>query len=176
MGLTLFEPGVFELGGLMPLETPPPVLSLPEPSAPAAPAEPMQVTLRVSGAKPLKLTGILLAEASSWSPGTLAWHEAGIWRREGGEVAVAIRTLRKAAGETDVHRAELFPTLAEALTWLEEFDPTADLSVDLDASDRRVSAIEVALRAAALRGRAEEVGRQWRALLGDMLFRLDTAA
>jgi hypothetical protein len=139
-------------------------------------AEATQVTLRVSGGKPLRLFGIPLAESNSWSPGTVAWHEVAIWQREGGEVAVAIRTFRKAPGEADVHRAELFPTLADALTWLEEFDPTGDLCVDLDASDRSVSALDMALRAAALRGRAEEVTRQWRALVGEMLFRLHPGA
>jgi hypothetical protein len=137
-------------------------------------AEPGVVALRVSGGKPLRIRGTLLAEGHSWATGTIAWHEVALWRREGGEVAVAIRTLRKAANEADVHRAELFPNLPEALTWLEGFDPTADLSPDFDPNDRGLSALEVTLRAAALRGRAEEVARQWRALLGEMLFRLDS--
>jgi hypothetical protein len=138
--------------------------------------EAASVALQVSGGKPLRLRGVLLAEGNSWAPGTVAWHEVALWRCEDSEVAVAVRTLRKAQGETDIHRAELFPNLADALGWLEEFDPTADLSVDLDASDRALSAIEIALRAAALRGRADEVARQWRALLGEMLFRLDPGA
>jgi hypothetical protein len=124
----------------------------------------------------VRLRGVLLAEGNSWAPGTVAWHEVALWRCEEGEVAVAVRTLRKAQGETDMHRAELFPNLTDALGWLEEFDPTQDLSADLDASDRALSAIEIALRAAALRGRADEVARQWRALLGEMLFRLDAGA
>jgi len=138
------------------------------------PAEPGLIALRVSGGKPLRIRGTLLAEGHSWATGTVAWHEVALWRRDGGEVAVAVRTLRKAANEADVYRAELFPNLPEALGWLEGFDPTADLSPDFDPNDRSLSALEVALRAAALRGRAEEVARQWRALLGEMLFRLDT--
>jgi hypothetical protein len=134
------------------------------------------ITLQVSGGKPVRLRGQVLAEGQSWSPGTVAWHEVTLYRTDAAEIAVAVRTLRKARGETDVHRAELFPTLADALSWLEEFDPTQDLSVDLDASDRALSTIEIALRAAALRGRADEVARQWRALLGELLFRLDASA
>ena len=133
------------------------------------------VTLQVSGGKPLRLRGALVAEAHSWAPGTVAWHEVSAWRCEGREIAVAVRTLLKAEGSSDVHRAEIFPTLGEAQAWLEEFDPTADLPVDLDASDRRVSAVDIALRAAALRGRADAVARQWRALLGEILLRLDQA-
>ncbi len=150
----------------------------PPPPARPTPAEPREaglVTLQVSGGKPLRLRGTLVAEANSWAPGTAAWHEVSAWRCEGREIAVAVRTLLKAEGSADVHRAEIFPSLGEAQAWLEEFDPIADLPVDLDASDRRVSAVDIALRAAALRGRADAVARQWRALLGEVLLRLDRA-
>jgi hypothetical protein len=147
--------------------------------APAAAArniarEPQPVTLQVSGARPLRLRADLLAEGNSWCLGTEAWHEVALYRRDGGEFAVAIRTFHKSADATDVHRAELFPTLDEALGFLEAFDPTCDLRVALDCADRRVSGVEIALRAAKLRQRADEVTRHWRALIGEMLLRLDT--
>jgi hypothetical protein len=135
------------------------------------PADP--VSLQVSGGKPLDVRGRRLAEGHSWSPGTPTWHEIGLWACDGGEIAVALRTLRKARGSQDVHRAELFPRMADAVTWLEEFDPTQDLAVELDPSDRSQSTIAVTLRAAALRAQADEVARQWRALLGELLYRLD---
>ncbi|SFK71156.1 hypothetical protein [Falsiroseomonas stagni] len=132
------------------------------------------VTLRVSGAKPVRLRGRLLTGGHSRATGCIAWHEVEVWQIAGSrEVAVALRTHRPDGDAADVHRAELFPDLAEALDWLEAFDPLADLSVDFDASDRRLSGVEVALRAAALRGRAEVVTREWRALLGEVLFVLD---
>jgi hypothetical protein len=139
-------------------------------AADAAPEAP--VTLRISGGKPLRLRATLLAEGNSWAPGTPLWHEVALWRREGGEIVVSAKTLRKGQGESDTYRAELFANAAEALDWLEDFDPLADMTVDLDPSDRSISALDIALRAASLRGRAEEITRQWRALLGEMLFRL----
>ncbi|WP_203076568.1 hypothetical protein [Falsiroseomonas ponticola] len=145
----------------------PPALQQPAPAV-------RSVALRVSGAKPVRLRGRLLAEGRSSAAGCIAWHEVELWQLEGSrEVAVALRTRRPAAEAADVHRAEMFPDLAEALDWLEAFDPLADLMVDFDAADRRLSAVEVALRAAALRGRAEVVTREWRALLGDVLYALD---
>lgn len=138
------------------------------------PAAVRAVTLRVSGAKPVRLRGRLLTEGHSRATGCIAWHEVEVWQLEGSrEVALALRTRRPAGEAADVHRAELFPDLTEALDWLEAFDPLADLTVDFDAADRRLSAVEVALRAAALRGRAEVVTREWRALLGEVLFVLD---
>jgi hypothetical protein len=146
--------------------------------APAmAAAEPagVAVSLRVSGGKPLRMQAQLLAEGTSWAPGTAAWHEIALYRRSLGEFAVAIKTFKKASAETDVFHAEVFPNLDEAMGYLETFDPTADLSVDLDASDRRVSAADIALRAAALRQRTDEITRQYRALVGELLFCLDIA-
>jgi hypothetical protein len=139
---------------------------------PALPTDP--VALPVSGGKPLHIQGRRLAEGHSWSHGTPAWHEVALWACNSGEVAVALRTLRKARGSQDIHRAELFPRIADAVAWLEEFDPTQDLAVEFDPSDRSQTTIAVTLRAAALRAQADEVARQWRALLGEFLYRLDS--
>ncbi|MBK1660064.1 hypothetical protein [Paracraurococcus ruber] len=132
------------------------------------------VTLRISGGKPLQMRAALLAAGSGWSPRLAAWHEVAVYRRDGGDVAVAVTALQKAPGDAASHRAELFPTLDDAAQWLEEIDPLADLPVDLDPSDPRLSGAELALRAAALRLRADAVGRAWRALIGDLLYRLHT--
>ncbi len=152
------------------------------PDIPDAPAprsikrKPQSVTLQVSGGRPLRLRGELLAEGNSWCRGTEAWHEVALYRREQEEVAVAIRTFRKAEGSADIHRAELFPNLDEAMAWLIAFDPTADLQVDLDCADRAVSTVMITLRAATLRQRADAVARQYHALLGEMLLQLDQGA
>jgi hypothetical protein len=59
------------------------------------------------------------------------------------------------------------------LAWLQAFDPAADLFADLDASDRRISATEIALRAASLRQRADWVEMQYRSMIGELLFQFD---
>ena len=134
-------------------------------------AEPAEVTLRISGGKPLRIVGVMIAEATSWSPSVPAWHEVSLYRTQGQECAASIRMLKKAMGETDIHHAELFASIEDALNWLEEFDPTADLAPDFDASDRRVSTAEIALFSAALRQHADAVTRQWRGLIGELLYR-----
>jgi len=72
-----------------------------------------------------------------------------------------------------VFHAHLFESLEKALGWLQTFDPTVDLFADLDASDRRISATEIALRAAALRQRADWVEMQYRSMIGELLFQFD---
>lgn len=130
------------------------------------------VMLRVSGGKPLRLDATLLAEGTCWSPRIPAWHEVSLFAAPGGEVALGISTFKKSAHETDVHRAELFPGLDAALSALEAFDPTADLATCIDAANPRVSGAVVALQAAALRQQADGLTRQWRGMLGELLYQL----
>jgi hypothetical protein len=139
------------------------------------------VTLRVSGGKPLHLCAELVAEGTSWTAGAPAWHEVALYQRvaggagtaAAGEWAVALRVCRSTTGAGDLFHARLFPALDDALAWLQEFDPTAGLAADIDASDRRVSTTDIALRAAALRQRADRVDLQYRAMIGELLYRLD---
>jgi len=130
-----------------------------------------EIILRVSGGKPLRFAGPMVAEATSCSPAGPAWHEVALYRTQGPEWVVCVRMLKKAMGETDIHHARLFGAFDDALAWLEQFDPTADLAPGFDASDRRVSTAEIALLAAALRQHADAVARQWRGLLGELLYR-----
>jgi hypothetical protein len=131
------------------------------------------VTLRISGGKPIRMRAELLAEASSWTAGATTWHELALYRRETAGFAVGITTCRGTAGTGSVCHARTFPDLDAALTWLEEFDPTADLDVDIDASDRSISTAEIALRGAALRQRADRLVLQYRSMIGELLYRLD---
>jgi hypothetical protein len=131
------------------------------------------VTLRISGGKPIRMRAELVAEASSWMTGATAWHELTLYRRESSGFAVGIKTCRGTAGINNVFHAQIFADLDAALTWLEEFDPTADLDVDIDASDRSISTTDIALRAAALRQRADRLDLQYRSMIGELLYRLD---
>ena len=131
--------------------------------------------LRVSGGRPLHLRGHLLAEASSWSPGAPAWHEMALYQCDGGEIVAALRFCTQPAGAGDLCQARPFATLADAADWLGGIDATADIAIDLDASDRRLSGVEIALRAAALRQRADRVERQYKAMIGELLFCIEAA-
>lgn len=136
------------------------------------------VTLRVSGGKPMHLRAELLAEGTSWTVGAPAWHEVALYQRGSGDCAMSLKVCRgpggdAPGGDSDLFYARIFPALDEALGWLQDFDPTADLGADIDASDRRISTTDIALRAAALRQRTDRVRLQYRALIGELLYRLD---
>jgi len=131
------------------------------------------VLLRNLGGRPLRVRAELLAEGGNRELGAPAWHEVAIYRTDAGQVAVALRFLRRHAQDLGVHRAKLFDTLDAAASWLESFDTSADLAVEFDVADRSVSAACVALKAAALRERAEAIDRAYLGLIGEILFRLE---
>ena len=132
------------------------------------------LVLRNSGGKPLRQHAELLAEGSSRLAGATRWHETAIYRSTQGKFAVALRFLSATEGEAGVHRARLFDTEDDAASWLEAFDPACDLDADFDVSDQRISIALVALKAAALRDRAERLSRAYRVMIGELLFRLET--
>ena len=136
------------------------------------------VTLRISGGKPLHMRAELLAECTSWSHGAPAWHELALYHRDSGDFAVGIKTCRTAESSgpmhgSDIFHARIFPDLDTALSWVQDFDPTADLGADIDSSDRRISTTDIALRAATLRQHADRVEQQYRAMVGELLYRMD---
>jgi hypothetical protein len=143
-------------------------------SSPACSGTEGVVTLRKSQARPLRVQASLLAEATSWCEGIPAWQELVLLQEPAGGFAVGIKTCRSASGEADIYHAERFTDLAQALSWLQDFDPVSDLSVDFDVLDRRLSTVELALRAARLRQRADWVRQQYQCTIGELFFRLDT--
>ncbi|OYV39921.1 MAG: hypothetical protein B7Z80_05905 [Rhodospirillales bacterium 20-64-7] len=132
------------------------------------------IALRVSGGKPLRVRGSMLAQCSSWSAGAPAWHELVLYDCGTDGCAVGVTTCRGPMGDSDVSHARLFSDLEAALAWLQAFDPTADLDAAIDSSDRRISTTDIALRAAALRQCADRVEKQYRVLVGELLYRLET--
>jgi hypothetical protein len=131
------------------------------------------VTLRLSGGKPMHMRAELLAECSSWSAGAPAWQELALYRRDSGDFAAGIKTCRGPMGGSDVFHARVFADLDTALGWVQGFDPTADLGANIDSSDRRISTTDIALRAATLRQQADRVEQQYRAMVGELLYRMD---
>ncbi|MFC7611482.1 hypothetical protein [Teichococcus aestuarii] len=93
------------------------------------------VTLRASNGKPLRMRAVLLAEASNAAPRLRDWHEVSLWRRQDGEIVLALRTHLHDGPEPERCRIMPFPDLEQAMRWLEEFDPLQDLQAVFDAFD-----------------------------------------
>jgi hypothetical protein len=132
------------------------------------------VMLRSAGGKPLRVSGALLAEGSSRWPGAPLWHEIQVYECDSGGYALGLR-LRDASGrESGADRAKVFASLDDVAVWLEGFDPAGDLHAGFDVSDPAANGAEIALKAAALRDRTEQLRHAFRALVGELLYRMDT--
>lgn len=139
----------------------------------AGEAPPARVTLRAGG-KPLRFQGEMLAEGSSRREHATAWHEVAVYRCEDGGFAAALRLRGQAGILTDTDRAQRFPDLDTLAGWLEHFDPAGDLKAGFDVADPDMSGAELAVKAASLRDRSDDLRRAYRALIGELLFRLET--
>jgi hypothetical protein len=132
------------------------------------------VTLRSAGGKPLRFAGALLAEGTSRWPDAPFWHDIQVFARAGGGYAVGLRFRDTPGRDSGADRARFFDTLDDAAGWLEGFDPAADIHAGFDVSDPRLNGAELTLKAAALRDRTEQLRQCFRALVGELLFRLET--
>jgi hypothetical protein len=133
--------------------------------------EGQHIALRVTGGKPLRFRGELLAEATSRRAATSAWHDITVYRCETADFAAS---LRLCGTPTEIDRAARFTSLDALETWFETFDPTADLHAGFDVADPALTGAALAVKAASLRDRAEDLRRAYQALIGELLFRLET--
>ncbi len=141
---------------------------------PLTPTGPLTwITLRRSGRQPLRFKGALLAEATGHSTEGRLWHELNIFSRQMGGFVVDMRVFKKDRGQKDVFHVHVFETMGEVVSFLEEFDPTADVTVDVETDAPGYTTARLTLKAVALRQRIEDVTRDYRSLVGDLLFQLD---
>lgn len=141
---------------------------------PAPPAMGQVVRLRRTGERPLVFRGEEICCATSYVAGPPFWYEINVFRTGNDTFVADIRMFTKSENEKDrfvSHHAETFD---EALSWLESYDPAGDIRVDLPLDDPHMPIAELGLRAAAVRLKVAEARRQYRDLLGDMLYALDS--
>lgn len=131
------------------------------------------VTLRRSGQQPIRFKGTAIAEATGHSPEGTLWYEINIFRKQTGGFVLDLRVFRKGRGQKDSFHAYDFDSLGEAVSFLENHDPQSDIPVHVDTDDKSISTAELTLKAVALRQRLEEAERDYRSLVGDLLYQLD---
>lgn len=103
-------------------------------------------------------------------------HQASLWRRADGHILLTLHLFRRGQAVEGGCEALAFADLEQAICWLESYDPLRDLQPAFDALDPSVSPVDLTLRTAALRHRAEKLLVDWRAMLGELLFALPQRA
>lgn len=159
-----------------------PALAGTSPASPAnaaAASRSGRIALRCGGGKPLRFDGELIAEASSQTSHSPLWHEIQIYECGTGGYVLGLRLCQApepqaAQANAATSRALQFEDLDALALWLEQFDPTADLHAGFDVADPQAFAAEITLKAASFRERAALLRAAWRALIGELLYRLET--
>jgi hypothetical protein len=124
--------------------------------------------LRRDGLAPLFFKGRKLAEITSYTPGTTLWYEICVYATADRFIS-AVKVFKKSQMEKDIYLADSFASLPELMTYLEAYDPTHDVTILDDLTDKRLSTAEAMIRAAALRQRMAEARNEYRAAAGELL-------
>ncbi|MGL5116764.1 MAG: hypothetical protein ACRC7G_17730 [Beijerinckiaceae bacterium] len=129
------------------------------------------VELRRDGQTPLAFDGRMLAEVTSYSTGPSLWYELAAYQRDK-DFVLAMRVYKKRIEEKDIHRAEVFCSLAALCLAVEDHDAAHDVTQIADLTDARLSTAEAMIRAAALRQKIDEARSEHRSAAGDLLTEL----
>jgi hypothetical protein len=137
---------------------------------------PRHKVLKRSGMRPLAFDGTLIAEASSHTARTRMWYEINLYRSDAGGYIAEVKLYLKPIEQKDVFRAEAFADLASMTAWLEAHDPAHDAVVDCETADGQVPLVVAALGAVKMRQAMDEARREYRYLVGELLYALGVTA
>lgn len=139
--------------------------------APAQPSAAPQ-TLPRTGARPLRFNGVGLCMAMSYTPGQPLWYEINVYRTVDQTFVVDVRCFTTSEDEQDRFTVFEATTFDDVMEILESYEPASDLRTSVDPSEESLSGAQLALAALALRTRIEEARRQYRGLVGQVLYEL----
>jgi hypothetical protein len=132
------------------------------------------VTLRRTGERPLSFNGVEVCSAMSYMSGTPLWYEVNVYRTSSDSFVANVRMFTKSDNDKDRFSAYEASSFDEALFWLENYNPADDIRADLPLDDTEVPVIELGLKAAAVRMRLSEARRQYKDLLGEIFFAIES--
>lgn len=136
-------------------------------------APPTLHTLRRTGRKAVRFTGWQMIEAlGSGEPGAV-WYDLSIFRSVADSTIVELVVRRRLVEEQDLFRVEVFASLQEAASWLENYPCAGDVPIPpaLAAGDGPMAT--TVLQTVQLRQRIARVTDEYHGLLSDVFEALD---
>jgi hypothetical protein len=145
--------------------------------ASSAGAEPHLHTLRRTGRKAVRFSGWQIVEAlgSSGSapvPGTI-WYDLAIYRSAADSIIVELIARRGELDEQDIHHVEIFATLLEAASWLENYACAQDVPIPAMLAETDGPMAVSILQAVQLRQRIARIRDDYQGLLSEVFEALD---
>ncbi len=138
-----------------------------------APPADQAITVRRSGTRPMTFAGVELCSAMSYEPGTPLWYEINIYRTSGRSFVAAVKMFSKSEDERDRFSACEADSLDEIAYWLESYEPAHDIRADIPVDHATMPVIELGIKAAAAGLKLAEARRQYRDLVGEVLYALE---
>lgn len=134
----------------------------------AAAAAPMRV-LKRSGQRPFLFNGATLATICGVTPNLPFWYELNVHRTVLDTYLSDIRLFHKSPDEPDLFWIAEHDDLEMLVGYFERYHPAADLTPPQLDPARATSSAELALWAAGLQLRVEQITQHYRALVGELL-------
>ena len=136
---------------------------------------PKVIALKRSGERPLQFTGTEVCNAMGHSLGTSLWFELNIYRASNDFYVTNVRMFWKSPSEKDQHIVASHDSLDEAISYLEGMDLRKLVASQVDVSSTSKTTAEIIFEAAELRQKIDVAERQYRSVLGDVLYELRNA-
>lgn len=143
------------------------------PTSPQRAPTARKTTLRRTGARPLQFVGAELCSAMSYGPGSTFWYEVNLFQTADQKFIVDIRLFSKTGEDQDRFFVKMVSSFDEVMDYLETYEPANDLRVDLAIDDEGTPIAELCLQAVSLRARIHDARRQFRSIVGEVLYELD---
>ncbi|MEM6413385.1 MAG: hypothetical protein AAF720_01870 [Pseudomonadota bacterium] len=130
--------------------------------------------LKQTGARSITFDGYELCSSMSYVVGPPLWYELNIYQTDSQGFLIGIKMFTKNEDEGDIHRVLEASSLDDVAHILENYDPAFDIDASsVRVDDDTISMAELSLAAVRLRQRIEEARRQFKDLVGEILYELD---
>jgi hypothetical protein len=146
----------------------PPVEAMPIAEAPPAPLPPMQ-SLKRSGERPYVAHAAPVATLSGYSTELPFWYEINVYRTVADAYVTDIRLFHKNPNSADMFRVVEHDDMDDVFNYLERYDPSADLDPGRSISEPTASSASLALNAARLQLRVNQLTRHYQATVSELL-------
>ncbi|MEM7701916.1 MAG: hypothetical protein AAF251_08280 [Pseudomonadota bacterium] len=134
-----------------------------EPSIPAMP-----FTLKRTGQRPYEFKGRLLAMLSGISSHLPFWYEINIYQTDD-MLLCELKLFHKDADAADLFRVTEHFDMESVFNYLEGYDPSDDLDPCSEVADHSASSATLALNAARLQLRVNQLKRHYESVVGEIL-------
>jgi hypothetical protein len=139
----------------------------------SAPDGPRAFTLRRTGKKALRFAGWRMVEAVGSGDQASMWYDLTLYRSDAGAIIVELIARRRLLDEQDLSHVEVFGSLREAASWLEDYPCGNEVPIPAALAAGQGPMAAAILHSVQLRQRIGRIADDYHCLLSDVFEILD---